>query len=203
MILSAQEYAYNSMHEMAVKEVMKVFKTDKEGALKDPFTACSFEIDNLSKRSLAVSLLEHLIDNRDDNTAKNILAFYNDLINFFNGIKVTLKRVSTGGFKTFAQAATVNDLILNLKLGEEKHSSIRTIHKSKGAEFQSVLVYFEDNKDIIQHLLSPDVTNKEDDCRLYYVALSRAEDYLCIATDELSQEIIDALAKLKVKLLDN
>lgn len=200
MILSAQEYAYNSMHETAVKKVMNVFKTDKEGSLKDPFTACSFEIDNLFKRSMAVSLLEYLTSTRDENIAKNVLAFYIDLINFFHGIKVTLKRVSAGGFKTFAQVANVNDLVLSLKLGEEKHSNIRTIHRSKGAEFQSVLVYFEDNKDI-QHLLSPDVKNEEDDCRLYYVALSRAEDYLCIATDEISQEIIDALAKLNVKLI--
>jgi len=200
VILSAQEYTDNSMHETAVKQVMKVFKTDKEGALKDPFTACSFEIDNLSKRSMAVSLLEYLISNRDENITKNVLAFYNDLIGFFNGIGVTLKRVGAGGFKTFAQAANVNDLVLSLKLGEEKYSNIRTIHKSKGAEFQSILVYFEDNKDI-QHLLNPDVKNEEDDCRLYYVALSRAEDYLCIATDELSQEIIDALAKLDLKMI--
>lgn len=200
MILSAQEYANNSMIETAIKEVMKVFKTDKEGSLKDPFTACSFRIDNLSKRSMAVSLLEYLTSSRNENITKNVLAFYNDLINFFIGIEVALKRVSAGGFKTFALAANVNDLVLNLKLGEEKHSNIRTIHKSKGAEFQSVLVYFEDNKDI-QHLLSPDVKNEEDDCRLYYVALSRAEDFLCFATDELSQEIIDALEKLNVKLI--
>lgn len=200
IILSAQEYANNSMHETAVKEVMRVLKTDKNGALKDPFTSCSFEIDNLSKRSMAVSLLEYLTSNRDENTKKNVLTFYNGLISFFNGIGVTLKRVSAGGFKTFAQAANVNDLVLALKLGEEKHSTIRTIHKSKGAEFQSVLVYFEDNKDV-QHLLNPDVKNAEDDCRLYYVALSRAEDFLCIATDELSQETIDALGRLNVKLV--
>lgn len=200
IILSAQEYANNSMYETAVKEVMKVFKTDKEGSLKDPFTACSFEIDNLSKRSMAVSLIEYLTSSRDENLAKNVLAFYNDLISFFNGIKITLKKVSAGRFKTFAQAANVNDLVLSLKLGEEKQSNIRTIHKSKGVEFQSVLVYFENNKDI-QHLLNPDVKNEEDDCRLYYVALSRAEDFLCIATDELSQELVDALAKLNVKLI--
>ena len=200
IILSAQEYANNSMHETAVKEIMKVFKTGKDGALKDPFTACSFEISNLFKRSMAVSLLEYLINRRDENVAKNILTFYNDLISVFSGIGVTLKRVGAGGFKTFAQTANVNDLVLGLKLGEEKYSNIRTIHKAKGTEFQSVLVYFEDNKDI-QHLLNPDVKNEEDDCRLYYVALSRAEDYLCIATDELSQEKIDALQKLNIKLV--
>jgi len=200
IILSAQGYANNSMYETSVKEVMKVFKTDKRGALKDPFTACSFEIDNLSKRSMAVSLLEYLTSSRDENIAKNVLVFYNDLIRVFNGMKVTLKRVSAGGFKTFAQAANVNDLVLSLKLGEEKHSNIRTIHKSKGTEFQSVLVYFEDNS-AIRHLLNPNVKHEEDDCRLYYVAFSRAKDYLCIATDELSQEIIDALVNLNVKLI--
>lgn len=200
IILSAQEYANNSMHETAVKEAMKLFKTDKAGSLKEPFTGCSFPIDSLSKRSMTVSLLEYLTSSRNENVVKNVLAFYNDLINLFNGIGVTLKRVSAGGFKTFAQAANVNDLVLGLKLGEEKNSNIRTIHKSKGAEFQSVLVYFEDNKDV-QHLLNPDVKNAEDDCRLYYVALSRAEDFLCIATNELSQETIDALKRLNVKLV--
>lgn len=201
IILSAQEYANNSMHETAVKEVLKIFKTSKDGLLKEPFTACSYEIDNMSKRGMSVSLLEYLLSNRGENSGKNLLVFYNDLISYFSRINVTLKRVSVGGFKTFAQATNMNDLILNLKLGEEKHGNIRTIHKAKGTEFQSVLVYFEDNNDI-QHLLNPDITNKEDDCRLYYVALSRAEDFLCIATDELSQEKIDDLARLNVKLAE-
>ena len=201
IILSAQEYANNSMYETAVKEIMKAFKSDKNGALKDPFTACSLDIDILFKRSMAVSLLVYLTNNRGVNIEKTVLTFYNDLISFFNGIGVTLKGVSNGGFKTFAQKTNVNELLLGLSLGEEKHSTIRTIHKSKGAEFQSVLVYLEDNKDV-QHLLNPDVKSPEDDCRLYYVALSRAKDFLCIATDQLSQEIIDNLLKLNMRLIE-
>ncbi|RXE59650.1 ATP-dependent helicase [Acetivibrio mesophilus] len=201
IILTAQEYANNSMYETAVKEVMKIFKTDKNGELKDPFTSCSFEIKNLFKRSIAVALLVYLTSNRDENLKKNVLTFYNDLITFFNGMGITLKKVSSGAFKTFAQVSNVIDLVLGLKLGEEKKSTIRTIHKSKGAEFQSVLVYFEDNEDI-KHLLNPDVKSADDDCRLYYVALSRAKDFLCIATDELSQMTIEDLKRLKMRLIE-
>lgn len=200
IILSAQEYANRSMYETAVNSVIKVFKTDKSGSVREPFTGCTSSLDDLMKRSMAVSLLEYLLENRDSYLGISILDFYNNLIIFFSGMGFALKKVSAGGFKRFAESMTVKELVHGIKLGEEKNSNIRTIHKSKGAEFQSVLVYFEDSADI-NHILNPDLKSAEDDCRLLYVALSRAEDFLCIATHELSQEIIDSLGRLNVKLV--
>lgn len=200
ILLSAQEYANRSMLETAINNVIKVFKTDRSGLVKEPFTGSTFSLDDLLKRSMAVSLLEYLLSNRERNLEISALDFYNGLITFFSGLGITLKKVSAGGFKKFAEAVTVKELVRGLKLGEEKNSNIRTIHKSKGAEFQSVLVYFEDSADI-KHILNPDLKSVEDDCRLYYVAMSRAEDFLCIATHELSQDIIDSLGRLNVKLV--
>ncbi|WP_434655286.1 UvrD-helicase domain-containing protein [Thermoanaerobacterium thermosaccharolyticum] len=37
-ILIAQEFAYHSKYEMAIKEILKILKTDSEGNLEEPFT---------------------------------------------------------------------------------------------------------------------------------------------------------------------
>lgn len=200
IILSAQEYGNRSMYETAISKAIKAFKTDKGGSVREPFTGCTVTVDDLVKRSMAVSLLEYLLGNREKNMDISVLAFYNDLVTFLCGMGFALKRVSNGGFKRFAEATTVKELVYGLKLGEEKNSSIRTIHKSKGAEFQSVLVYFENSGDI-NHILNPDLKSTEDDGRLFYVALSRAKDFLCIATQEISQEMIDSFVRLNVRMI--
>ncbi|MCS4468043.1 hypothetical protein JTS96_03940 [Clostridium botulinum] len=45
-----------------------------------------------------------------------------------------------------------------------------------------------ESNDDIENIISPNIENEEDDCRLYYVASSRAKDLLCIAVPEGSQE---------------
>ena len=200
ILLSAQEYANRSMYETAINSAIKLFKADKDGSVREPFIKCTHGVDNLWKRSMAVSLLEYLLSNRESTLGKNLLSFYSDLITYFGGMGLSLKRVSAGEFKSFAQSVSVNDLVIGLKLGEEKNSSIRTIHKSKGAEFQSVLVYFDDSNDL-KHIVHPDIQSEEDDSRLYYVALSRAEDLLCIATHELRKDIADELTKLNIRVI--
>lgn len=201
IIISALEYANRMMVETAVKEAMKLLKPTKDGKLRNPFTSCSSEITEIFKTSIAVSLLEYLVNSRSAILTKNVFDFYADLVEFFSRYGITTKKIVAGRFKPFAQAAIVNDLVLALELGEEKNSGIRTIHKAKGAEFQSVLVYFDDNRDIVKYLLNPDISEESDDCRLYYVAMSRAEEFLCLATDELSLIEIDSLEELGIRLI--
>lgn len=198
-LLTAQEYAANSRYETAVKEIIKIFRTDREGNLKEPFK--SFTItEKIFKRSYAISLLEYLINNYSTNMDKTLLVFYNDLNRFLTTIGLSLKKIGKGAFKDMSEALLIKDLVNSLKLKEEKTSNIRTIHKAKGAEFESVLVYIEDSRDIA-NIITSNIDSDEDDCRLYYVALSRAEDFLCIAVEDLTTDQRKALEQLNIRVI--
>lgn len=85
---------------------------------------------------------------------------------------------------------------------EEKSAEIRTIHKAKGLEFESVLLYLSDIEDI-HRLINPNIDSKEDDTRILYVALSRVKDLLCIACPQLDQRTKDRLKTLNLIELSN
>lgn len=199
-LLTAHEYAVNSRYELAVKEIIKVFKTNKEGSLKEPFKS-SPNTDKMINRSYAVSLLEYMVNNHSINMSKTLLAFYNDLNSFFTTIGLSLKKIGgRGAFKNIAETLLVKNLVSSLNVRDDKASNIITIHKAKGAEFQSVLVYLDDDKDI-ENIISPQIDGEDDVCRLYYVALSRAEDFLCIAVNQISDEERSNLDKLNFRCL--
>ncbi|HDR7897758.1 ATP-dependent helicase [Bacillus pacificus] len=65
---------------------------------------------------------------------------------------------------------------------KEDISQHRTIHKSKGDEFQNVLLIV----DTIEFLTNPNLAEDEEQ-RIYYVGISRAMDRLFIVTPELSK----------------
>ncbi|AKU27048.1 3'-5' exonuclease [Geobacillus sp. DSP4a] len=92
------------------------------------------------------------------------------------------------------------DLINDLKIPEEKTSTIRTIHKAKGAEFESVLVFL-DKIELLKLFLNPDINSNEDDIRILYVALSRAKDFLFIATPPLTATQRHQLEELGMKMV--
>lgn len=185
-------------YEVAIKEMLKVFKTDKDGNLKGCFRNCAIT-SKLLKRSLAVALLEYMINNMETNMEKSVLNFYNDLNDeFFNQFDLKLTKASRGAFKDFVETLQVKELVDNLKLKEEKKATIRTIHKAKGAEFQSVLVLIENINDI-EYLFDPDINHEEDNSRLYYVAFSRTEDFLCIAVPKMNKKKRERMNKLNIK----
>jgi DNA helicase-2/ATP-dependent DNA helicase PcrA len=195
-ILTAQEFAYRSRYEMAIKEILKTLKTNSEGNVEDPFTKSIIKNDFI-KRSIAVSILEYLINNRTQNIDKKLYNFYNDLNDdLLSKLGLSLRNIrAKGNFKILSESLTIRDLINSLKLEEEKNSDVRTIHKAKGTEYQSILVYIENNEDI-RHILNPEIDSEEDDCRIYYVAFSRAEDFLCIAVPKLNKEQKRELTRL-------
>ncbi|MCU5590327.1 ATP-binding domain-containing protein, partial [Bacillus cereus] len=71
-------------------------------------------------------------------------------------------------------------LCINYKEDISQH---RTIHKSKGDEFQNVLLI--PNK--IEFLINPNL-NEDEEHRIYYVGISRAKDRLFVVTPKLSKK---------------
>ena len=80
----------------------------------------------------------------------------------------------------------------------EDTSVQRTVHKSKGDEFNNVLVIFTEEK-TLNVLLHPDIRNKESD-RVYYVAMSRARDRLFLTVPSLSIEMERKLGRLPIEI---
>lgn len=72
-------------------------------------------------------------------------------------------------FGSVARATLVRELVLSMSFNEDTRG-IRTIHSCKGAEFKSVIVFLDDEKDL-RHITQPDIENIEE-CRVLYVALS-------------------------------
>lgn len=200
-IFMAQEYARDKRYEGAVKEILKLFRTDKEGELREPFKGSIIK-EKMLKRSYAISLLEFLINNYEENLDKTLYQFYNEVLNdFFCTFDFKLvKLVGSGKFKKKSEIVTVRELVNSLNLKEVKTDEIRTIHKTKGTEFESVLVYFDDASEI-DKIINPDIDNEKDDYRLYYVALSRAKDFLCVATESMEDEQVERCKELNIRVL--
>ncbi len=127
------------------------------------------------KRSYAVSLLEYMVNNNLTNMGKTIIEFYYDLNNFFANIGLSLKKIGgRGAFRNLAEELLIKDLVNGLNVKEEKKNNIRTIHKSKGTEFESVLVYLDND---LENIIYPQIDGEDDDGRLYYVTLSKAQEF--------------------------
>lgn len=84
---------------------------------------------------------------------------------------------------------------VSLSLQEERiDSSYRTIHKSKGDEFDNVCLVLEEEKDL-DFLLSPNILDDEEH-RVYYVGASRAKNNLYIYIPKLSLDNKQVIEKL-------
>lgn len=134
-------------------------------------------VDLVMRRSLALSLLEHLVHSHDGLLNKTALDVYNSVSDHapkcLKGLK--LKGVKAGKFQTAAAACLYSDLVLALKTPDETRMT-RTIHQAKGTESSAVFVILDDGQ--AKHILTPTAGDEEQ--RVTYVALSRARDNLCI-----------------------
>lgn len=195
-IFTAYLLAKDGRIELAVKEIIRSLRTDENSMLKSPFQGEQF-IDSLSKRSLAVDLLELLMTEIDESANCTTIEFYQQLHDFLIEKGYNIKKITRGNIKAFSEQTEIQELIKNLFLPEEKNTEIRTIHKAKGAEYESVLLYLDDIKEL-ESIIYPDIDSEDDDTRIYYVALSRARDLLCIAGPPLKDDQKNKLTELNI-----
>ena len=95
-------------------------------------------------------------------------------------------------FFEFANQYTYRDMLQSLRI-QEDDTMIRTIHKAKGCEFNTVLVVIEERD--LKYLYSPKIDSVSDDTRILYVGFSRAKEKLYINipyTSDDNQKILSA-----------
>ena len=112
----------------------------------------------------------------------SMMDFYNFLV---NDLHVKMPKIKKKTIKDFYMDHTYADAALGVKYGDsnDKH---KTIHKSKGEEYDNVFVVLKEEDDI-EFLLTPDL-NGNNAHRVYYVAASRAIKRLFINVPTLSAE---------------
>ena len=121
--------------------------------------------------------------------------------NFFNYINtrfaLNLSRLSKGKAKSFYESHTYQELAICVN-NPSDIGFHRTIHKSKGDEFDNVfLIIPEEN--ILKFFISPNLIEDESQ-RVYYVAMSRAKQNLFISVPSLSLELEEELRKHKIPI---
>jgi DNA helicase-2/ATP-dependent DNA helicase PcrA len=127
------------------------------------------------RRSLALSLLEHVLSRHDALLGLTALDLYDTLQQriptYLDGL--TLPAVKAGKFRTAAGVCTYQSLIGAVQTTDDTRL-IRTVHQAKGAEAPAVFLVLDQEQE--DHILRPVADDEEQ--RITYVALSRAKDNL-------------------------
>lgn len=179
-LLVARDYSLKSNNKDSVKEISKYLKLDKDGK----------KVSSLIIRKLSVTIINKMFDNNFMD--KTIFEAYTSTTQILNGYNIKIAgSYGRGKAKEFAKSHTLANLVPYVKTETKKNEMIRTIHSSKGAEFDSVLLVLEDEKEFKKWVV--DCVNQienmnEDEARIYYVAMSRAKNYLFINVPTLEDD---------------
>lgn len=144
----------------------------------------------------ALDLLFLLNSKYDEYCNEPLMTLYN-ILQTDSGID-GLSNFRAGNPKNFYTNTNYRNLALCVNIIEDTSSNI-TIHKSKGAEFNSVLLVL-NNEEELDFITNPNLDGSEKH-RLRYVAISRAIQNLFITVPELSQEkaeLVDSLGLIDI-----
>ncbi|UKS60774.1 ATP-dependent helicase [Bacillus toyonensis] len=141
--------------------------------------------------------LKRLLNMYNEFENKSITYFHND---FILGQYNVTGLISRGAVKALYDGLTYKKVVIQMKILEEM-SNFKTIHHSKGDEFENVLVIVPEKKRgaALSFLLSPNMNIEEH--RVYYVALSRAISGLYINIEKLEENEKEALTKIGFEII--
>lgn len=159
-----------------------------KGAIKELERTIEMEDDAYKGKKEALKHICILLKKYDEFKDKPLLNFHSIVK---NEIKSDISNLVRGAGKTFYEEHSYQQLALCVKIPDDI-SRHRTIHKSKGYEFNNVLVILKDESNL-ELFLKPNLNGKEEQ-RINYVAISRARERLFINTPSLSE---DNLSKLE------
>jgi DNA helicase-2/ATP-dependent DNA helicase PcrA len=190
LIDKLSELDSNSERRRAIVRCAKAIEYAQQGFFKDALkeTAKMHGIDDehMGKKK-SLEILKQLVNGKASFVDGTLMDFYN----FINSSGIsTLAKPSKDPLRNFMLTSTYSDFSAGVKALDEA-LPFRTIHKSKGDEFDAVLIVVSPDKNGIYKenqelafLLAPDLSNEEH--RIKYVAMSRAMNHLYINLPELS-----------------
>ena len=149
------------------------------------------EVTIEKRRSVALSLLEYMVNQHAEMITVSTLDVYRALVEHVGTCLdgLSLPKAQRGKFCDEASECPYIDLIHGLKTADETRLT-RTIHQAKGSEAEAVFVVLDDGE--AEHILQPEAGHEEH--RITYVALSRAKSELFIYCPDQSR--LDDFASL-------
>lgn len=164
---------------MIIKALVKAVEYARMNDLRNAW----HQLDIINRdRSITIVALRRLLDGYNDYKDGSLMDFYNFLK---NELQIKIPNIIGKTIKDFYNNHTYIDTALGVKYGDSNNKH-KTIHKSKGEEYDNVFVILKEEDDI-EFLLSPDL-NGNNAHRVYYVASSRAMKRLFINVPTLSVE---------------
>lgn len=173
------DFDSNTERQLVVKVLIKAVEYTRMNDLRNAW----HQLDIIHRdRKKTIVVLRRLLDGYQEYKDGSLMDFYDFLV---KKVKIKLKKIIKKEIKVFYLNHSYSEAALGVKYGDsnDKH---KTIHKSKGEEFDNVFVILKDENDI-EFLLSPNL-NGNNAHRVYYVAASRAKKRLFINVPTLSDE---------------
>lgn len=151
--------------------------------------------DNSEKEQLkkSISIIQKLISSRDSILEEPLMTFY-ELVKE----EIKMPGFRKGDIQDFYNNHAYKELALGINYGDDV-SQHRTVHKSKGDEFQNVLLI----ANTVDFLISPKLDENEEH-RIQYVGISRAMDRLFIVIPKLlkkDEKAIESHFDIEIKRL--
>ncbi len=173
------DFDSNANRQIVIKALIKAVEYARMNDLRNAW----YQLDIINRdRSITIVALRHLLDGYKDYKDGSLMDFYNFIT---NDLRIKIPRITGKAIKDFYENHTYIDAALGVKYGDSNNKH-KTIHKSKGEEYDNVFVILKEEDDI-EFLLSPDL-NRNNVHRVYYVATSRAIKRLFINVPTLSPE---------------
>lgn len=173
------DFDSNAGRQMIIKALVKAVEYARMNDLRNAW----HQLDLINRdRSITIVALRRLLDGYNDYKDGSLMDFYNFLK---NELQIKIPNIIGKTIKDFYNNHTYIDTALGVKYGDSNNKH-KTIHKSKGEEYDNVFVILKEEDDI-EFLLSPDL-NGNNAHRVYYVASSRAMKRLFINVPTLSVE---------------
>ncbi|OCS87820.1 ATP-dependent helicase [Caryophanon tenue] len=128
----------------------------------------------------------------------SITSFYNDFLVGHYDVK---GKISRGAIKDFYDSMTFNQLVTQINNVDKNSINYKTIHQSKGDEFETVCIIFssESKEKNLEFLINPDMNQETH--RVYYVALSRAMKRLFINVDNLETDLENKMIQIGFEVI--
>ena len=194
LVIKDKPSSANKYRSKLISSCIKCIAYAKESKFKDAIKELenffNYKTDKIKGKRKALKYITILM-NGFENYKSGTLIEFSEFVRL--NLEPNMTKVTRGKVKVFYESHTFNQLSMCVNIPEDL-SLHKTIHKSKGDQFKNVLLVLEEESDI-DFLINSNLENDEEH-RINYVAVSRAQNRLFLSVPTLNQEKKEVLNNL-------